>query len=166
MTSRVPGLRIKYQRGAVAVEAAICMAFILVPLLALILLFGRYFWYYTAAQKAAHDAATFLASAPLSEIKNAGAAGFATNIIGWETGDLDASTIETLSPTAICGYRIPASSTYISWYECNSTGTPVAVRGGVVMTVADPFFSPITRGILGVNGLPIFVGVNMRYVGR
>ena len=166
MTSRVPGLRTTYQRGAVAVEAAICMAFILVPLLALILLFGRYFWYYSVAQKAAHDAAVFLATAPLSEIKNAGAAEFATNMIGWETGDLDASTIETLAPTAICGYRVPASSTYISWFICNSTATPVEVRAGVVMTVADPFFSPITRGILGVNGLPILVGVNLRYVGH
>lgn len=149
-----------------AVEAAVCIGFILVPVLAFILLFGRYFWYYTVAQKAAHDAAVYMASAPLSEIKSSkGAAGLAGDIIGWETGDIDAVTGATIGTTVMCGYKL-AFSPNTQWFTCSGSLTPIAIRAGVIMTVTDPFLSPITNAVWGADGIPVVAGVSMSYVGH
>ena len=56
------------QRGAAAIE----LAFILPVLLLLIFLplfIGRYFWHYTAAQKAAQDAARYLSTISAQELR-------------------------------------------------------------------------------------------------
>lgn len=156
----------KSESGSVAVEAAACIGFILLPVLAFVLLFGRYFWYYTVAQKAAHDAAVYMAGAPLSEIKSGkGASGLAGDIIAWETGDLDADTSTTVGTTVMCGYKL-GFSTDIQWFTCNSSSTPVAIRTGVTMTVTDPFLSPVTNAIFGSDGIPILTGVSMSYAGH
>jgi hypothetical protein len=161
-----PRLARKSERGSVAVEAAVCIGFILIPVLAIVLLLGRYFWYYTVAQKAAHDAALYMASSPLSEIKSTkGAAGLASDIIGWETGDLDASASATLTPTVLCGYKLGFSSD-TQWLNCSGALTPVGVRTGVVMTVTDPFLSPVTNAIWGSDGVPIVAIASMNYVGH
>lgn len=60
------------QRGAIAVEAAIVL-----PLLAVFLTFPSIFWAlyfykYSAAQKAVHDAALYLSTAPRLEMTTAG----------------------------------------------------------------------------------------------
>ena len=154
------------QRGSVSIEAAVCITFILLPLMPVVLLFGRYFWYYTVAQKAAHDAGLYMASAPLSEVKGSSAAGMANDIINWETSDLDLATKGTLVPTAICGYKLSQSSSYISWFTCNSSYTPTQVRAGVVATIKDPFLGTITNTLWGLDGIAISAGVTMRYVGH
>jgi hypothetical protein len=165
---RNPFLRLprNFERGAVAVEAAACIGFILIPVLACVMFLGRYFWYYTVAQKAAHDAAVYMASSPLSEIKsNKGAAGLASDIIGWETGDLDSDTSATVGTTVMCGYKL-GFSTDVQWFSCSSTLTPIAVRTGVIMNVTDPFLSPVTNAIFGSDGIPVVAGVSMTYVGH
>lgn len=166
MTACFPRLARRSEDGAVAIEAALCMVFILVPVMAFILLLGRYFWYYTVAQKAAHDAAAYMASAPLLEIKSSkGSAALASDIISWETADLDADTTATVVPTVFCGYKFGFSSD-IQWLNCNGSYTPIGVRTGVVMTVTDPFLSPVTNAIWGSDGVPIAAIVNMSYVGH
>lgn len=60
---------LSWQRGVAAVELAIILP-ILVVLLALPFYFGRLFWHYTVAEKAAHDAALYLSSIPVTEMKS------------------------------------------------------------------------------------------------
>jgi Flp pilus assembly protein TadG len=154
----------KLQRGAAAVEAAIVIALVLLPVLGCTLYLGRFMWYYTVAQKAVHDASLYMAGAPLNEIKGIAAATLAASIITEETADLDTST-ETY-PTANCGYKLSPNSTNINFVNCNPTKVPVAVQAAIAMTVTDPFLSGITTPILGGTGLTIFVDSTMTYVGR
>jgi len=165
MNARVTPVRRPRQRGAVAIEAALIMAFVMLPVMAFVLFLGRYFWYYSVAQKAAHDATLYMASAPLVEIKNNSAANLARYITEQETGDLDAATVETMGVVINCGYRIPANSSVITPFSCNYNSTPAIIQIGITLTVADPFFSAVT-GTLGVGGLNIAAGATMRYVGR
>jgi len=162
-----PPARPRRQDGSVAVEAALIIALILVPLMAFILLFGRYFWYYTVAQKAVHDATLYMASAPLADIRSSGAPGLANHIIQSETADMDQTTRSTLGPTTECWFRFPANAPYLTPLACTTaTMTPVLVRTSVSMTVVDPFLAPMTASLTGSDGLPIIAQSTMRYVGR
>ena len=152
------------QRGSAAVEAAIIIPLILIPLLAFILLLGRYFWYYTVAQKAVHDAVLSLATASPADIRSNAASGLALQIIRAETADLDATTTSTLGFTTECWFRVPANSTFVSSYPCSTNASLAMVRTNLSMTVSDPFLPGITG--LGTGGLTIMSGVTMRYVGR
>lgn len=156
----------KRQKGAVAIEAALVITFILIPLLAFVLFFGRYFWYYTIAQKAVHDATLYLASAPLVDLRSSGATSFAEGIIGRELADMDEATLSTKGVIAACFYRIPANSPYLSLFPCSTNAMPVEVRASISMTVSDPFLWPFTGPMMGNEGLSILAGATMRYVGR
>lgn len=163
----IPPARPRRQDGSVAVEAALIIALVLVPLMAFILLFGRYFWYYTVAQKATHDATLYLASASLADIRSSGAPGLAGKIVEREMGDLDATTRSTLGWTTECWFRFPATAPYLSPFPCSTnTMTPILVRTSLSMTVTDPFLSPMTNSLIGNDGLLIMAQGTMRYVGR
>jgi hypothetical protein len=149
------------QEGAVAVEAALCMAFVLVPLLFFILLFGKFFWYYTAAQKAIHDATLYMASAPLSEVRSRHAEQLARDIMTQETEDFDLAT--TTEPSIDCGYK---SGSTIRFRDCLTTGTPVAMQATIMLTVPHPFFLPISNTATLSDSISIFIGSEMPYVGR
>jgi hypothetical protein len=157
-------IRARCERGSVSVEAAFMIVFVLVPLLSFVLLFGRYFWYYTVAQKAAHDGALYMATAPLNEIKDAGAVGFSNWIMGREMADLDAAS--NPQSWALCGYRIPAGSSTIQYFGCSSTSKPAAVRAAITMTVSDPFLKPFTGLFNGGQDYTIMVVTSLTYVGR
>lgn len=154
------------QRGSAAVEAALIIPLILVPLLAFVLLLGRYFWYYTVAQKAVHDAVLSLATASRADIKSNAASGLALRIIRDETADLDATTASTLGFTTECWFRVPANSAFVSSFPCSTNASLAMVRTNLSMTVTDPFLSGITGPVLGRDGLTIMTGVTVRYVGR
>lgn len=159
-------IRSKRQRGSVAVEASLIITLILIPLLAFILLFGRYFWYYTVAQKAVHDATLYLASAPLADIRSNAASGLARRIIESETADLDTSTASTLAFTTECWFRIPANSANVAPFPCATNAVLAVVRVSVSMTVTDPFLSPFTQPTVGSDGFSIIAAAGMRYAGR
>jgi len=127
----------RFQKGAVAVEAAICMALILTPLLLFILLFGRFFWHYTVVQKAMHDATLYMAGAPLFELKTNAAAALANDILAKETADLDKTT--KLEPWTSCGYKVSPSSYYLVFGSCDRSVPPAAVQTNIIMTLPDPF---------------------------
>jgi Flp pilus assembly protein TadG len=154
------------QKGAVAVEAALVTTFILLPLVAFILFFGRYFWYYTAAQKAVHDATLYLASAPLVDLRSNNAGTLSEGIIVSELADIDQTALSTKTVVIVCFYRIPASATFLSVFPCGINATPVSVRASLSITVSDPFLAPFTGPIVGADGLIILAGATMRYVGR
>jgi len=153
-------------RGSVAVEAALIITLILIPLLAFILLFGRYFWYYTVAQKAAHDAAITLASSALVDIRSNAASALVAEMIGDALGDLDAATAGTVGYTTECWYRIPANSPNVMSFPCSTNATPAMVRTSLSLTVSDPFLAPFTGPVLQTTGFTIATGATVRYVGR
>ena len=156
----------KRQRGSAAVEAAVIIPLILIPLLAFVLLLGRYFWYYTVAQKAVHDAVLSLATASPADIRSNAASGLALEIIRGDTADLDGTTASTLGFTTECWFRVPANSPFVSSFPCSTNASLAMVRTNLSMTVTDPFLSGITDPILGRGGMTIMTGVTMRYVGR
>lgn len=154
------------QKGSVAVEAAVITTFILLPLFAFILFFGKYFWYYTVAQKAVHDATLYLASAPLADLRSNNAAALSEEIIGSGLSDMDQTTLATKGVSIGCFYRIPANAQFLSLFPCSTNATPVVVRTSLSMTVTDPLLTPITGAIAGYNGIDLLAGATMRYVGR
>lgn len=152
------------QRGSVAIEAALTMGFILIPLLCFVLFFGRYFWYYTIAQKTAHDAALYLATAPLADTTSKQASEIAEMIINDGLGDIDQTTRSESGYATYCLFATPYPGV-VSPSLC-SDGRPVAVKAQISMKVSDPFLSPITSSVIGYEGLPIKAGVTLPYVGR
>ncbi|MGH8855676.1 MAG: TadE/TadG family type IV pilus assembly protein [Telluria sp.] len=147
------------QGGAVAVEAAICMTFVLVPLFALIFAFGNFFWYYTAVQKAVHDAALYMSGAPLAEIKSKASDALASEILAQETADFHLVT--TIESSVECGYKV-GNSTFVVYARCNTTNTPVSVQAMTSLTVPQPFFF----ALMGKARMNIIVFSQMPYVGR
>ena len=155
-----PTLARRAQKGAVAVEAAVCMAFVLVPLLAFVLLFGKFFWYYTASQKAVHDASLYLAGAPLSELKSLDAVAVANDIMAQEIADFDPDTGTGVSVE--CGYKI-GTTNILRFRACSESATPVAVQASLFLAV-HPFFFSMGGSSSGTPDILILSA--MPYVGR
>jgi Flp pilus assembly protein TadG len=149
-----------YQRGAAAVEAALVIAFILIPLLALTVVFGKFFWHYTVVQRALHDAALYMAAAPISEIKNGSAQVFAAKIIADEVAELDDTT--TLDIGTTCGYKASSSSFYMVFFSCSSTTTPAVVQAAALVTFSDPMLLDVVR----VPSLELTLSATMTYAGN
>lgn len=125
------------QDGAVAVEAAVCIALVLVPLIYFVFLFGRFFWHYSVVNKAIHDAALYMAKAPIDEVRSGAAKGLANYIIRQETADLDSTT--RLESEVQCGYRASATSKILRFMSCERSNAPYAVQVNTFMTVTNPF---------------------------
>lgn len=154
------------QDGSVAVEAAVSIALVLVPLLAFMLFFGRFFWYYSIAQKAAHDAALYVSSAALADIRSTDAADLAQEMMTDGLDDIDMNTLSMTESETYCLYRTAANPDVLTPRPCNSTVPPAAVKTAIGMTVTDPFLSPFTESILGYEGLFITAEATVPYVGH
>jgi Flp pilus assembly protein TadG len=126
------------QEGSVAVEAAVCIALILVPLLFFVYSFGKFFWHYTVVQKALHDATLYMAKAPLGEVRSGAATQLASSIIESETADLDSQT--KITSWSQCGFKVNNSSFFMIFGNCNTQNAPFAVQTNAFMTVPDPFY--------------------------
>jgi Flp pilus assembly protein TadG len=141
------------QRGVAAVEFAILLP-LLVVLLSAPLLVGRVLWHYTAAQKAAYDAARYLASVPEAEIRATGLApaaeAAARAIANAELADLNPG----LDPPSI---RVSCDAG-----PCNGFSLPATVSVLVQMEMHDPFFD---YSIGGTNGIFISADVHLPYLG-
>jgi Flp pilus assembly protein TadG len=127
------------QEGSVAVEAAVCIAFILVPLLIFTFAFGRLFWHYTVVQKAVHDASLYMAKAPMDEVRSGAATSVANFIIAQEIADLDSGT--KVVPVAQCAYRANQNTAYMTTHtSCIFPSVPFGVQALALMTIANPFY--------------------------
>jgi hypothetical protein len=155
------GLRRHAERGSVAIEAALVLPFLLL-FLAVPLFFARVFWYYSVAQKAAHDAARFLASASQVEMQTLGpddadapVATLARAIALAESDEirpvLDARTIVMQCDLSQCGW-----------------GVPQKVRVQIRLRVSDNVLGSITDEYYKVNGkgLDLTADVSMGYAGK
>lgn len=94
------------QRGVAAVEMALMLPLLVVFIVAPSLFWALYFYEYSVAQKAVHDATLYLSTAPKLEMTTAGPDGspvaltIAKNIISKEMAGLNPS-----EPSIVCGYK-------------------------------------------------------------
>lgn len=142
--------------GSVTVEFAAVMLWILLPLLAGSLFVCRFMWHYTVAEKAAHDAARFLASASATELKTQSPTGNAFVVEAARA--IAVSELEELNP----GTNFPVAFVYCDSGPCLTSKTailPKMVSVYVEMTVEDPFLSPLTSMFTGDTG-PIAIQID------
>lgn len=148
------------QRGLAAVEFAVVLP-VLMLVLATTLLFGRLFWHYTVAQKAAHDAVIMLANATSLEISTSRADGADVGIATFAKA-VAAEEIAELNP----GMVAPRVEVYCDGAACIGGALPIQVRVLVRMKVSDIFLSGFTDLIGGNEGVWIRADVRMPYVGN
>lgn len=146
------------QRGVAAVELAIVLP-ILFVMMSVPIFFGRYFWHYTVAHKAAADAARYLSSISVREMRSSvlseAARKTAYDIAAEEIADLatggDAPTIGVYCGTS---------------KDCNGygpTAMPSTVEVRVDMDMFDNIFGAVNTGFYGWN---ITARAEVAYVGR
>lgn len=145
------------QRGIAAIEFAVILP-VLVGIMAALFLFGRYCWHYTVAQKAAHDAALYLSSVPLIDMKSRTRAEAVMNL----ARTIALAETSELSPG-------PAGMTVVvtcdSW-PCDGVVVPTTIRVGVRMRVVDGIFNAFTDTYTGEDGILLTADVSMLYVGN
>jgi len=143
------------EQGVAAIEAAILLP-ILLAFLTFPIFYARCFWHYTAAQKAAQDAARYLATVPAAEMRSKklakAAAAIAVEIAQREIVEL-APGSEFDPPQAICDGA-----------DCGSIPgkVPTKVRVLINFGMVDTMFGVVDTGRYGFL---ITADVTLRYVG-
>lgn len=145
------------QRGVAAVELALLMPVILL-LVAVPLIAAIYMWHYSAAQKAAQNAALYISTISVQEMR-AGNLALAAEAI---TFQLVQTQIAELSFAA----STPEVAVSCSNFRCSGVGggpLPPRVSVTVRMALFDRIFTMVDTGRYG---LPINVEVEVPYVGN
>jgi Flp pilus assembly protein TadG len=146
------------ERGSIAVEAAIVLPvlilFIAVPLFA-----ARIFWYYSVAQKAAHDGARFLSAVSRMEIQ-ASTGGAEPGVAALAESIAD-DELEEIRPALIGATVTPQCD----FAKCGGLTPPQTVRVAVQIKVRDDIFGFITSQYLG-SSLVLDTAVTVRYAGN
>lgn len=118
------------QRGVAAVEFAVILPLLLIVLAACVLA-GRACWHYTVAQKAAQDAARFMATVPLSDLRSVSAADPSVQVARWivasETADLAPGGAGAINDVIRCDGG-----------ACGESPEPKVVTVTVGIDLADP----------------------------
>jgi uncharacterized membrane protein len=148
------------QRGVAAVEFAFVLP-MLVLVIALTLFFGRIFWHYTVAQKAAHDAAIMLANATSLEISTSRSDGADVGIATLAKA-VAVAEIAELNP----GMVAPRVEVYCDALACIGGSLPTQVHVSVRMKMSDVFLGGFTDQLGGNEGLWVRADVRMPYVGN
>jgi len=144
------------QRGAAAVELALLLP-IFVFFMSFPLFLGRYFWHYTATQKAAQDAARYLSTISAQEMRDPAlsesAAALTNRIVQMELAELHTGGMRP-RVTVLCGDVLCQGVT---------TGPlPETVTVHVRMDMVDHIF-----GLdFGRYGVQLNVRYEVRYVGK
>lgn len=145
------------QGGVAAVEFAVILPLIII-MLAFPIFFARVFLHYSVAQKAAHDAAIYLANIPLSEMsdydRSIDAGDVATAIVREELGELRPGK-----------NRKPLIVVLCDGGPCGSF-TPAVVSVQVRMRMYDDFFNYYTWEAVGGAGIQLNVMATATYVGN
>lgn len=145
------------QHGVAAVELALLMP-ILIVLLAVPFIAAIYMWHYSAAQKAAQNAARYISTISVQEMR-AGNLALAAEAI---TLQLVQTQIAELSFAA----STPAVAVSCSNFRCSGVGggpLPPRVSVTVRMALFDQIFTMVDTGRYG---LPINIEVEVPYVGN
>jgi Flp pilus assembly protein TadG len=152
------------QRGAVAVEAAAVFALLALFFTLPSIFWAFYFYHYSAAQKAVHDAALYLATAPRLEMAAAGSDGnpaaitLAKAIIAREMAGMSLP-----DPGIVCSYRqasgsvVPKPCTTVNNQAYNQTLVQLSVSLDI------SYIDPLTGGGSGLWISPYTV---VSYIGN
>lgn len=158
----------QYERGAIAVETAFVLPLLLLFLGLPSMLYAFYFRQYSAVQKAAHDAAIYLSTAPIAELTAAGPDGnfaaltLAKRIVEKEVAGLvPAGT--PVDPSISCTYQV-ASTTKVSSCipQIFKLDTYKLLRFDV--TVNLPYINPMTGS--EVDTMYMVTVASVRYLGN
>jgi Flp pilus assembly protein TadG len=156
----------RYERGSVAVEAALVLPVLLVFMGLPSIFLASYYRQYSAAQKAVHDAALYLATAPKVEITTSGPDGnfaaltVARKIIEKEMAGIVPDDVP-VNPTVICSYMVSGTA-------MNKACTPTLTKNAsytlrqLDVSVIFNFVNPMTGS---ETDLLISPYVPVRYVG-
>jgi Flp pilus assembly protein TadG len=162
---RSPG---RQERGSVAIELAAVLP-VLLLILVMPLFYARVFWYYSVAEKAAHDAARFLSSATQAEMRTLGDSGVearVATIAQWIAATETEMLVPVMERRIIliqCGY---GSGSSLSFVSCSDNVAPSVVRVYVSMRMYDDLFSEFTSALYPEEGLHLNSDITMRYVGN
>jgi Flp pilus assembly protein TadG len=158
----------QYERGSIAIEAAIVLPILLLFLGLPSVLYAFYFRQYTAVQKAAHDAAIYLSTAPRVETATAGPDGnfaaltLAKRIIAKELAGIvpDGTSFD---PFITCYYRV---GTATKGNACTPTiaKLPTNTLFQFDVAVNVPFINPLTGS--AVDSMYMSPVVTVRYLGN
>lgn len=152
-------------RGSVAVEFAIVLVTILFPLFVAALFLGRFFWHYTVAEKAAQNAARFLATASPRELKIPGSSGEAA-IVGAAKAMAQAEIAE-LHPSPDYPALVYVFCDGGPCLPFTTAPLPTTVSVYVTMSVESPFLSGISSLFGGaISPIQIDATGNTYYVGN
>lgn len=148
------------QDGAAAVESAFILI-IMLTLLTVPLLFGRVFLHYSMAQRAAHDAARLLATAPQRDILwykldggEVGSAALARAIARHELSE------------ALTGRARPSVDVFCDGETCTGDVLPSKIQVIVKMSIVDMLFGGLTSTYTGDSGIQVRADVTMTYAGK
>lgn len=148
------------EKGSIAVETVLCLP-LLILFLVVPLFLARAFWYYSVAQKAAHDSARFLASAAQFEIMPPTGTGDARLPVAVLAEAIAHAELDEIKP-ALERYTIGATCDL----DVCGFAVPNTVRVSVRLKVRDEIFGPFTNKYFGEEALPLEARVTMRYVGN
>lgn len=143
------------ERGSAAIELALLLPILLVTLAPLIL-YARYMWHYTVAQKAAQDAALYMSAISAAEMKSRALAGYAKSI----AIEIAKREVAELSP----GEAIVDADVICDTNTCGFKSG--AVPKTVTVSVAFNVFDTIFNTYLGPYGMPVQASITMRYAGK
>lgn len=148
------------QRGSAAVELALILP-VFVLLLVFAFYFGRVYWHYSVAQRAAHDAARYLATVSQADMLTPVAGGGDAAAVAVARDIVQAET-QWLRPGP---YPIEV---YVDCdgYGCTGHTLPKKVRVALRMYMYDDFFSSYTSGFGGTSGLEVLADVKIPYAGN
>jgi hypothetical protein len=145
------------QRGAVAIELALTLPIMLI-FLTFPIFYASVCWHYTVAQKAAKDAARYLSTISVQEMRSKklapAAAAIASEIVRTEIAELSPGSVID-DPVIECGAD-PCKGT-------TSGPLPTTVRVAVKFDMYDRWFGVVDTGRYGWH---IESNVTMRYVGN
>jgi Flp pilus assembly protein TadG len=157
MNAPIRNPAVRLQGGSAAVEFALILP-VIVAMLAFSLFFGRVCWHYSAAVKAAHDAARYLSTVPVAEMRtlaNATNAALVARAIAQEE-------IAELKP----GGDPPVITILCDTYTCDGLSTPTSINVTVRMGIFDNLLYGFTYEVLGDQPLVLTAASSMRYVGK
>lgn len=145
------------QRGVAAVELALVLPLFFIVLAPLIL-YARYMWHYTVAQKAAQDAARYMSTVSAMEFRSKTLAAYAQAV----AVEIARTEVAELAP---------GDSISDAIVSCDGRNPCTVVNGAappqnVSVEVAFNFMDPIFGTYLGPYGMDIDAKVTMRYVGK
>lgn len=158
----------QYERGAIAVETAIVLPILLLFFGLPSVFYASYFRQYTAVQKAAHDAAIYLSTAPRPETSTAGPDGnfaaltLAKRILAKELAGIIPDET-SIAPVFTCYYRVgTATKANACMPAIANLPTNTLFKFDVAVNV--PFINPLTGS--AVDSMYMSPVVTVPYVGN